>query len=51
MVVFSKLYIFDNCIISCNPLVINDACALSPKLRPLHIPEAIAITFLTAPPT
>ena len=29
----------------------NVACKLSPSLRPEQIPDAIAITFLTAPPS
>ena len=39
-----------NNMISFIPLDTNAACILSPKLKPLHNPDAIAITFFTAPP-
>ena len=38
-------------VISASPRVISAARALSPKPSPSEMPAAIAITFLTAPPT
>ena len=38
-------------VISARPRVISAARALSPKPSPSHIPVAMAMTFLTAPPT
>jgi len=38
-------------VISASPRVISAARAFAPKRRPSQAPVAIAITFLTAPPT